>query len=125
MSLLPHLSRGDVILLPVTFVSGPGVKVRPAVVVQGDTQNRKLISTIIAVITSNNLRSQLEPTQLFIDLATLEGQQTGLLHDSTVKCEHLATIDRRDIIRVIGSFSPTLLRYLDACLLSALELKRQ
>lgn len=121
---IPHVNRGDVILLPVTFVSGPGVKVRPAVVVQTDTLNRKLFSTIIAIVTSNNLRAELEPSQLLIDLTTKDGQQTGLLHDSTVKCEHLATIDRRDIHRVIGSLSPALLSYLDACLLATLDIRR-
>jgi mRNA interferase MazF len=118
-----QLKRGDVLLLPIAFVSGPGTKVRPAVVVQNDNLNRRLNSIVVAIITSTNVRSQSEPTQLFIDLATSEGQQTGLLHNSTVKCEHLDTIDRRDIHRMIGSFSPILVQELDECLKAALQLK--
>lgn len=125
MNAIPPLKRGDVVLLPITFVSGLGVKVRPAVVVQSDRLNRKLTSVMVAIITSTNSRAQLEPTQLFLDLATRDGQQTGLLHDSTVKCEHLATVDRRDIQRVIGRFVPTLLRYLNSCLMSALDLRHR
>lgn len=124
MKHIPQLKRGDVILLPISFISGPGMKVRPAVVVQRDALNQKLHSTIVAIITSNNLRAQLEPAQLFIDVTTFEGQQTGLIHNSTVKCEHLATIDSRDVQRVIGSLSPTLLTHLDACLRSALDIRR-
>lgn len=125
MTAIPPLNRGDVVLLPITFVSGPGVKVRPAVVVQSDRLNRKLTSVMVAIITSTNSRAKLEPTQLFIDLATTDGQQTGLLHNSTVKCEHLATVDCRDIHRVIGRFSDTLLHYLDSCLMSALDLRHR
>ena len=33
---MPSVSRGDVVLLPIAFVSGQGTKVRPAVVVQND-----------------------------------------------------------------------------------------
>ena len=116
--------RGDVVLVPMAFVQGPGMKVRPAVVVQSDDLNGKLQSVIIAIVTSTNSRAKSEPSQLFLDLSTPDGKQTGLLHDSTVKCEHLATIDRRDILRLIGHLSPTLLSYLSACLTSALNLRR-
>lgn len=124
MRTLLRVRRGDVVLIPISFVSGAGAKVRPAVVVQSDHLNEKLHSTVIAVITSTNKRAMFEPSQLFIDLKTHEGNQTGLLHDSTVKCEHLDTVDRRDIQRVIGTFSPTLLKYLDACLVAALDIRR-
>ena len=120
--LIPQLDRGDVVLLPIAFVSGTGVKVRPAVVVQNDNLNQRLNTVVVAIITSTNIRSHTEPTQLFIDLATPEGKLTGLLHNSTVKCEYLDTIDRRDIHRVIGSFPPVLVQRLDDCLKSALQL---
>ena len=124
MTPVPLLKRGDVVLIPITFVSGPGMKVRPAVVVQSNILNQKLQSVMVAIITSTNIRAKSEPSQLFIDLTTPDGKNTGLLHDSTVKCEHLDTVDRRDIHRVIGSFSPTLLSYLSASLISALDLRR-
>jgi mRNA interferase MazF len=122
MSTTNKISRGDVVLLPISFVSGPGTKIRPAVIVQNDRLNGRLNSTIVAVITTTNKRAQIEPSQLFVDISTADGRKTGLLKNSTVKAEHLDTIDHRDIVRVIGRFSPGLLQQLDACIKNALEL---
>lgn len=118
-----HVSRGDVVLIPIAFVSGKGTKVRPAVVVQNDNLNARLNSTIVAVITSTNVRAHSEPTQLFVDVATPDGAQTGLLHGSTVKCEHLDTVDQRDVVRVIGRFSDLMIQKLDDCLQAAIGRK--
>ena len=117
-----QVTRGDVVLLPIAFVSGKGTKVRPAVVVQNDDLNARLKSTIVAVITSTNTRAHQEPTQLFIDISTADGGKTGLLHASTVKCEHLDTVDQGDLVRVIGRFSDALLQQLDVCLKAAVGL---
>ncbi len=116
------VSRGDVVLLPIAFVSGSGSKVRPAVVVQDDDLNRRLNSTVVAVITTTNKRAKREACQLFIDTSTPDGQQTGLLHDSTVKAEHLDTVDQRDIVRTIGQFSDALMRQIETCIRSALRM---
>jgi len=91
--------RGDIVLLPIAFVSGRGTKSRPAVIVQSDSLNVRLQSTLIAVVTTNTSRAVNEPTQLLIDIATLDGQQTGLLRNSTIKCEHIDTVDQRDIVK--------------------------
>ena len=122
MSFTRKVSRGDVVLLPIAFVSGVGSKVRPAVVVQNDNLNARLNSTVVAIITTTNVRARAQPSQLFIDLSTPDGRQTGLLHNSTVKCEHLDTVDQRDIVRVIGRFSPAMLAQLEGCIKAALEI---
>ena len=62
------VKRGDVVLLPVAFVSGQGTKVRPAVVVQGDDLNRRLNSTVVTIVTSVTVRVASEPSQLFVDV---------------------------------------------------------
>ena len=110
MSTGNKFNRGDVVLLPISFVSGVGTKVRPAVIVQNDGLNARLNSTIVAIITSTNTRSRSEPTQLLIDISMTDGKLTGLLHDSTVKAEHLDTVDQRDIVRKIGHFPHRFLR---------------
>ena len=115
------VSRGDVVLLPISFVSGHGTKVRPAVVVQNDDLNARLNSTVVAIITSTNVRAGAEPSQLFIDIRTPDGRQAGLLHDSTVKAEHLDTVDQRDIVRKIGKFAPSLMQQLEQCVKAALD----
>lgn len=121
-SIVRKVQRGEVVLLPISFVSAPGSKVRPAVVVQNDNLNVRLESTVVAIITSTNARARSEPTQPFIDVTTSEGAATGLLHNSTVKCEHLDTVNQSDIRRHIGTFGPTLPEQLELCLKAALDI---
>ncbi len=115
------VSRGDVVLLPISFVSGAGTKVRPALVVQDDSLNSRLNSTIVAIITTTNKRAADEPSQLFIDVTTPDGRTTGLLHNSTVKGEHLDTVEQRDVFRVIGRFTDSLMQQVEARIKSALR----
>jgi mRNA-degrading endonuclease toxin of MazEF toxin-antitoxin module len=73
------VKRGDVVLVPVPLTSGQRGKARPALVVQSDSNNQRLQDTIVALITSTTRRSQVEATQLLIEVATPEGRQSGLL----------------------------------------------
>jgi mRNA interferase MazF len=116
------VSRGDIVLVDFPFASGGGSKVRPALVVQNDTDNRRLSNAILAMVTSQTKRSGAEPTQLLIDLATPEGRQSGLLMDSVVNCVNLFTVDQRRILRVLGNLPDSLMSGVDACLKAALQL---
>jgi mRNA interferase MazF len=122
MSTVKSIKRGDVVLLPIAFVSGAGSKVRPALIVQSDGLNSRLHSTIVAIITTTNKRAKREDCQLFIDLSSPEGKQSGLLYDSTIKCEHLDTVDQRDIVRVIGHLPDSTMRQVADCIRSSLDL---
>jgi mRNA-degrading endonuclease toxin of MazEF toxin-antitoxin module len=113
------VSRGDVVLTYVQNVGSPGGKVRPALVVQSDHNNRRLNETIIAAITSN-LSHVHEPTQLLIEIATPDGAASSLLHDSAVRCERLLTIPQAEVRRVIGHLSDALIQRIDNCLKAAL-----
>jgi len=96
--------------------------VRPAVVVQNDRLNAQLQTTMVAIVTSTTFRAAAESSQLLIDVGTSDGQQSGLLHNSVVKCEHVNTVDKRHILRKIGELSPALRLGLDVCLKAAMEL---
>jgi mRNA interferase MazF len=113
--------RGDVVLAWYPFASGAGGKRRPCLIVQNDRDNQRLTNTIVAQITSN-LQAASEPTQLLIRVSTPEGQQSGLLHDSLVSCNNLATIEQSLIGRVIGSLPDAVMQQIDACLKAALDL---
>src|SRR4051812_46348521 len=114
--------RGDVVIVRIPFYDRPGAKDRPAVVVQCDRNNRRLLSTVVAPITSNAKRVATEPTQFLIDPATPDGQSAGLLQPSAVKCENLFTVAQSDIRRTTGQLSDALMQLLDDCLKAALEL---
>ena len=80
-----------------------------------------MTNTILAAITTTTHRSN-EPTQLLIDVATPEGQQSGLLKDSIVSCENLATVEQSLIHRTIGSLPPSVMDQVNDCLKASLEL---
>jgi mRNA interferase MazF len=113
--------RGDVVLAWYPFASGSGGKRRPCVVVQNDEDNKKIANTILAQVTSTLTRLG-DKSHFLIEVATPDGKQTGLLHDSLVSCNNLATIEQRLVDRVIGKLSPAYVQKLNACLKAALEL---
>jgi mRNA interferase MazF len=112
--------RGDVVLLDYPFASGGGGKVRPALVVQNDVDNGRLVNTIVAMITSRTQRAANVPTQLLIDISTPEGRQSGLVMDSAINCVNLFTVGQSKILRTLGRLSPSLISKTDDCLKAAL-----
>jgi mRNA interferase MazF len=117
-----NVRRGDVVLADLPFSDRSGSKKRPALVVQCDRNNRRLDDVIVAMITSVVQRSASEATQLLIDIATPEGKQSGLLHTSAVKCEHLLTLHNQFVGRVIGHLPPPTMEQINGCLKESLEL---
>src|SRR5436305_841652 len=113
--------RGDVVLAWYPFASGSGGKRRPCLVVQNDRDNGRLTNTVVVQITSN-LRAAAEPTQLLIDVTTPEGRQSGLLHDSLVSCNNVATIEQALVVKVIGTLGGATMAKVETCLKAALDL---
>jgi mRNA-degrading endonuclease toxin of MazEF toxin-antitoxin module len=114
--------RGDVIMVSIPYYDRPGFKDRPGVIVQCDRNNRRLLSTIVAGVTTNLKRVATEPTQFLVDPSTPEGQSAGLPKASAVKCENLFTVSQADIRRSIGHLSDLPKQKLNDCLRAALEL---
>jgi len=94
--------RGDVVLIDYPYAAGSRTKVRPVLVIRNDRDNQRLLNTIVAQIISVTRRA-LEPTQVLIDLATSEGQQSGLRQDSVVNCVNVLTLDKGMILRKLGT----------------------
>ncbi len=116
-----NVKRGDGVLAYYPFASGVGSSRRPVLVVQSNTQNQRLKNTIVVQITSNLKRAK-EATHLPIEVATPEGAQSGLLHDSLVSSINFATIHENRINKVIGSLSLTHMVEINNCLKAALDL---
>jgi mRNA interferase MazF len=98
--------RGDIILVVFPDSNLRTAKLRPALVVQADNLQTGLSQVIVAMITSNIARAN-HPSRVTILLASDEGGPSGLLADSVVMTDNLATIASREISRVIGSLSMT------------------
>jgi len=116
------LKRGDVVLVEFPFSSGRASKLRPALVVQTNRNNRQLTNVIIAAITTTTHRRG-QATQLLIDPATAEGRQSGLLSVSVVTCENLFTVSQELVQRKIGQLPPRMMRQIDSCLKASLNIR--
>lgn len=98
----PAYKRGDVVLVLFPHSDLRTAKPRPAIVVQADDLHTGLAQVIVAMITSHLFRAN-HPSRVTIPLATLEGRQSGLLADSVVMTDNLATVTESAIDRVIGT----------------------
>jgi mRNA interferase MazF len=113
--------RGDVVMVDFPFTDTGQSKVRPAVVVQNDRDNRRIRKTVIAMVTGN-LRRQGDPSHLFVDPGDPDGASSGLSFPSLVSCNNLFTIEQANLLQVIGHLSAPLEQKLNDCLKAALEL---
>ena len=98
----PAYKRGDVVLVLFPHSDLRTAKLRPALVVQADTLQTGLPQVIVAMITSRRFRAN-HPSRVSVLHAAPEGQQSGLLTDSVVMTDNLATIAESAIDRVIGT----------------------
>jgi len=115
------MNRGDVIIADLPYSDRAGSNVRPAIVVSTDRNNLVIDDVILVAVSRSTRRGAF--THVFIDPATPEGRQSGLLHPSYIQCENLFTLDRQFIIHTIGTLSATLREQVDTCLNAALELE--
>jgi mRNA interferase MazF len=114
------VSRGDVVLLDFPFSDGSASKVRPAVVVQSESHNQRMTSTIVVLVTKTRRRARRVPTQFLVRAESPEGKAAGLHFDSAVTCTNLYTV-HEDFVRFrIGRIPDTLVATLDDCLKAAL-----
>ena len=94
-------SRGDVVLVLFPDSNQVTAKRRPAVVVQADRLQTGLAQTIVAMITSNLSRAG-HPSRLMVQQLSSQGLRMGLLSDSVVMTDNLATLLDSKVYRVIG-----------------------
>lgn len=96
-----NYNRGAVVLVLFPYSDLRTAKLRPALIVQADDLQTGLPQFIVAMITSRMFRAH-HPSRVPILLSTSQGQQSGLLSDSVVMTDNLATIAESEIDREIG-----------------------
>jgi mRNA interferase MazF len=93
--------RGDVVLVLFPHSDLRTAKPRPALVVQADDLDTGLDQLIIAMITGRLFRAG-HPSRVLVRLSDADGADSGLLTDSVVMTDNLATVLSAEIDRVIG-----------------------
>jgi mRNA interferase MazF len=98
--MMPY-SRGDVVLVLFPDSNQLTAKRRPAVVVQADRLQTGLAQIIVAMITSNLSRAG-HPSRVMVHQSSSQGLRMGLLSDSVVMTDNLATVLDSEVYRIIG-----------------------
>jgi mRNA interferase MazF len=107
-SRISDIKRGDILLI--NFEPGKGSeqgRIRPAVVIQNDLLNKFSPLTIVAPITSKVYEKEY-PTNIFI-----RKEDCVLNNDSTILINQIRTIDKRRILRKLGSLDMFLMNKVD------------
>lgn len=94
--------KGDVITVNFPNSNLRTFKRRPALVIQDENINTGLNQWLIVMITSNLSRRQ-GKTRVFVPLNSNKGQQMGILTDSVIVADNIATVKQREIHSRIGS----------------------
>ncbi len=96
------MKRGDVVLALFPNSDLVSAKTRPALVVQRDALSSGLSQIILAMITSQMVRAG-HPSRVTVLLSSPEGRRSGLLTNSVVMTDNLATVKEATVSSVIGS----------------------
>lgn len=99
----PSYKRGDVVLVLFPHSDLRTAKLRPALIVQADNLDTGFSQAIVVVITSNMLRAN-HSSRLPVFLSHPEGKKSGLLTDSVIMTDNIATVIDKAIERIIGTF---------------------
>ena len=106
----PSYKRGDVVLVLYPNSDLRTAKTRPALIVQCDNLQTGLPQVIVAMITSRLFRAN-HRSRVVVggggEVSTPIGQRSGLLTDSVVMTDNLATIAEAAIDRMIGTLPMT------------------
>jgi len=87
----PSCSRGDVVLVLFPHSDLQTAKTRPALFMQADDLNTGVAQVIVAMISGRMFRAG-HPSRVVIAMESPAGRQSGLLGDSVVMADNVATV---------------------------------
>jgi mRNA interferase MazF len=96
------MKRGDVVLVRFPRSDQRGWDRRPALVIQADKLGTGLPQLVLAMITSNLTRAG-HPSRVLVQMSSPAGAAFGLLTDSVIMTDNLATVLEKAIHSVIGA----------------------
>jgi mRNA interferase MazF len=101
---MTNYKKGDVILALFPDSNLQTAKKRPVLIVQADDLKTNLPQVIVAMVTSNLSRKD-HKSRVFIELTTPAGKESGLLSDSVIATDNLATLDEKFIYKKLGNLT--------------------
>ena len=97
----PRCKRGDVVLVLFPNSDLRTARPRPALVVQADDLQTGLPQVVVAMMSARMFRAN-HPSRVPVLAQSPAGQQSGVLSDSVVMTDNLATVLESAVSRVIG-----------------------
>lgn len=113
-------SRGTIILVPFPFTDLSAQRIRPALIV---SNNEKRGDDIIVVFISSVLSQTPRTSDVGILASSPSFSETGLKVSSVVRCDKIATLDKRIVLGELGVLSKTPQHEVDKRLRHALGLE--
>lgn len=99
-----NYEKGQILLVDFPNSDLRTSKPRPALVLQTGGLQTGLSQVVVAMVTSQ-LRRAGHPSRVLIRVNSAEGRQSGLIQDSVIMTDNLATIKTHRILRLIGTIS--------------------
>ena len=93
--------RGDVVLVLFPNSNLRTARLRPVLVVQADNLDTGLNQVVVAMMTSRMFRAN-HPSRVTVMCDSEQGRLGGVLTDSVVMTDNLATVSEREIDQRIG-----------------------
>lgn len=110
-SKVTHPKRGEVYRVSFDPTRGAEIrKTRPALILQNDIANRYSPITVVAAITSQ-YEEPLYPTEVLV-----KRPEGGLTSDSVVLLNQIRSIDKRRLLKRLGTLRPATLKQVDRAL---------
>lgn len=106
---MKKVKRGEVYYADLSPAKGSEQDgIRPVVILQNDVGNQFSPTAIIAIMSKKTRKNPL-PTHVRV-------KATGLRYHSTVKLEHIRTIDKSRLLNFVGSLNSSQLKKIDTAL---------
>lgn len=111
------MKQGEMWMVDFEAPSGPEqAGVRPAIVLQNDTLNQELVTSIVVPLTTKTKRLSI-PTTVFFPAG-----EAGLTQDSVALCHQVQVRGKARFLSLLGSLAPLRLAEVQTALLDALGL---
>lgn len=113
------IKKGDIVITSIRPNGGSTQNgVRPVIILQNDIGNVQSGTTIVAAVTSKNKRQSF-PTHVKIK----KQNNTGLNEDSVAMLEQIFTIDKKSILKKIGSVDAATLKEIEQAILRSFDIR--
>jgi len=107
-----NMHRGDIFLCDFgdPTGSGPGF-IRPVIIIQDNRFNDSRLATTVALSLTSNLKYKIHPGCLL-----LKRHETGLSKDSVVNATQISTVDKSQLLELVGTLPDDLMIQVENCM---------